>query len=89
MRKTFLGYQRQNGVVGIRNFVLIITAQGNLRILAQKICDFVLETKATCFSQEIGRSKSDRSVMRRTFVGLGLKPNIYSVLVLGIEGGRF
>jgi len=49
MRKTFLGYQRQNGVVGIRNFVLIIPAQGNLRILAQKICDFVLETKATYF----------------------------------------
>jgi altronate dehydratase len=49
MRKTFLGYQRQNGVVGIRNFVLIIPAQGNLRMLAQKICDFVPETKSTYF----------------------------------------
>jgi len=89
MKKIFLGYQRKNNVVGIRNFVLIIPAQGNLRMLAQKICDFVPETKTTYFPWEIGRSKADRSVMKRTFIGLGLNPNISSVLVLGIEGSGF
>jgi len=89
MRRTFLGYKKQNGVIGIRNFVLVIPAQGNLRMLAQKICDFVPETKTTYFPWEISRSKADRSVMRRTLVGLGLNPNISSVLVLGIEGTGF
>jgi len=89
MKKTFLGFQRTDGSVGIRNHVLIIPAQGNLRMLAQKICDFVPDTKTTYFPWEIGRSKADRQVMARTFIGLGLNPNVSSVLVIGIEGAGF
>ena len=89
MEKTFLGFKRADGSVGIRNYVLIIPAQGNLRMLAQKICDFVPDTKTTYFPWEIGRSKADRKVMARTFIGLGSNPNVSSVLVLGIEGAGF
>ena len=89
MEKTFLGFKRTDGSVGIRNYVLIIPAQGNLRMLAQKICDFVPDTKTTYFPWEIGRSKADREVMARTFIGLGSNPNVSSVLVLGIEGAGF
>ena len=89
MKNTFLGFQRPDGTVGIRNHVLIIPAQGNLRMLAKKICDFVPGTKTTYFPWEIGRSKADRKVMAKTFIGLGLNPNIASVLVIGIEGAGF
>lgn len=89
MKKSFLGFQRSNGSAGIRNYVLVIPARDNLKMLAQEICDFVPDTKTTYFPSGDGRSKADRKVMARTFVGLGLNPNISSVLVIGIEGAGF
>jgi len=89
MKKSFLGYEREDGSVGIRNYVLVIPAQGILRMLAEKICEFVPDTKTTFFPWEIGRSKTDRLVLRRTFIGLGLNPNIAAVLVLGIKKKEF
>jgi altronate dehydratase large subunit len=89
MSKKFLGFLRKDGSVGIRNYVLIIPVQGILRMVAENICKFVPDTRTTFFPGELGRSKKDRMIMRRIFVGLGLNPNVFSVLVIGIKGAVF
>ncbi|MBW2637971.1 MAG: UxaA family hydrolase [Deltaproteobacteria bacterium] len=83
MKNQFLGYQRENGAVGIRNYVLIIPAQRQLNMVAQKISDMVPDTKAFVSLGELGRPKEDRLVLQRAMVGLGLNPNTVSVLIIG------
>ncbi|MFP4453300.1 MAG: UxaA family hydrolase [Desulfobacterales bacterium] len=83
MNHRFLGYQRENGAVGIRNHVLIIPAQRQLNMVAQKISDMVPDTRAFISLGELGRPKEDRLVLHRTMTGLGINPNTASVLILG------
>ncbi len=87
MEETFLGYRRENGAVGIRNHVLIIPAQRQLNMVAQKISDMVHDTKAFISLGELGRPKEDRLVLQRTIVGLGMNPNTASVLIIGSTRG--
>jgi altronate dehydratase large subunit len=87
MKHTFLGYPRESGAVGIRNYVLIIPAQRQLNMVAQKIADIVPDTKAFISLGELGRPKGDRLVLQRTMVGLGLNPNTASVLIIGSSRG--
>jgi altronate dehydratase large subunit len=86
MEKYFLGYRRADGNVGIRNHVLVIPALGELRMLAEKLCEFVPGTRTTHFPWEVGRSNKDRYLIERMFIAFGLNPNVSSVLVLGMEG---
>ena len=83
MNKQFLGYQRPDGSVGIRNYVLILPVQRQVNIVAQKIAEIIPDTKAFIFAGEMGRPRDDRLTIYRTLVGLGLNPNAGSVLVVG------
>jgi altronate dehydratase large subunit len=83
MNKQFLGYQRPDGSVGIRNYVLILPVQRQVHIVAQKIAEIIPDTKAFIFAGEMGRPRQDRLTIYRTLVGLGLNPNAGSVLVIG------
>ena len=83
MNKQFLGYQRPDGSVGIRNYVLILPVQRQVHIVAQKIAEIIPDTKAFIFAGEMGRPREDRLTIYRTLVGLGLNPNAGSVLVIG------
>ena len=83
MNKQFLGYQRPDGSVGIRNYVLILPVQRQVHIVAQKIAEIIPDTKAFIFAGEVGRPREDRLAIYRTLVGLGLNPNAGSVLVIG------
>jgi altronate dehydratase large subunit len=85
MNNTFMGYKRENGSIGIRNYVLIIPAQKVFNLLAQKISDFVPGSKSIIFSGDSGRSHKDRLVIYRVLTGLGLNPNTASVLILGTK----
>ena len=76
----FLGYPRPDGSVGIRNYVLVIPGG----LVASKICGFVLGTKTVLSSKEgAGFTSRDRETIARTLIGLGLNPNVSSVIVQG------
>lgn len=76
---TFLGYERPDGSYGARNYVLVIPSS----IIADEICHFVAGTRTivTPMDATSGRSKSDRETIARVYVGLGLNPNVASVLL--------
>ena len=83
MNNQFLGYERPDGSVGIRNYVLILPVQRQVHIAAKKIAEIVPGTKVFIFAGEVGRPGEDRQTIYRTLVGLGLNPNAGSVLVVG------
>ena len=76
----FLGYERPDGSVGIRNYVLVIPGG----FLAAKICDLVENTKTIVTADSgSGRTSRDRETIARTLIGLGRNPNVASVIVHG------
>ncbi|MBQ7045394.1 MAG: altronate dehydratase [Clostridia bacterium] len=81
--KTFMGYVRKDGKVGIRNEIWIIPTVGcvndTAKILAQK-------TDAVCFEHPFGCSQlgSDAELTKTVLKGLVNHPNAAGVLVLGL-----
>ena len=87
--KTFLGYVRPDGRVGIRNYMLIVAnghGSGNLALLAQKT---IRDSRVWVMPQEQGRTAEDRAAIVRVMVGLAKNPNVGAVLIVGhkAEGG--
>ena len=80
----FLGYERSDGSVGIRNYVLVIPGG----FLASKICDLVEDTKTILTADTgSGRTSRDRETIARTLIGLGRNPNVASVIVHSLSAG--
>ena len=63
MNDTFIGYPRENGTVGIRNYVFILPVQRYMNVVSNKICECVPGTRTITFTGEVGRPKSDRLVI--------------------------
>ncbi len=81
---TFLGYERSNGAVGTRNYVLVIPGG----IVASEICHFVAGTRTIVTSDSgSGRTKNDRETIARTMVGLASNPNVASVILHSANPG--
>ncbi|UCH02676.1 MAG: UxaA family hydrolase [Candidatus Bathyarchaeota archaeon] len=75
---TFLGYERPDGSVGTRNYVLALPSG----VISQQICQFVHGTKTLVTADTgSGRSQEDRATIARTMVGLGCNPNVASVII--------
>jgi altronate dehydratase large subunit len=73
----FLGYSRPDGSVGIRNHVLVLPGG----LIAEKICAFVPGTKTLAMARSGGgMTTRDREAIGRTFIGLGLNPNVAGVI---------
>jgi len=82
----FLGYERPDGIAGIRNYVLVIPGG----LLESKICDFVEGTRTILTADSgSGRTSRDRETIARTLIGLGRNANVASVIVLttGVGSG--
>jgi altronate dehydratase large subunit len=74
----FSGFERPDGSVGIRNYVLIIP--GGLP--AYHVCNFVEGTKMMVTSDTVtGHTSRDRETIARTLIGLGRNPNVASVIL--------
>jgi altronate dehydratase large subunit len=80
----FLGYERPDGSVGARNYVLILP----WGFLAANICHIVDGTK-TILSGDYGggRTSRDRETIARTWIGLGRNPNVASVIIHTLSPG--
>ena len=85
MQKSFFGYRRDNGRVGIRNHVLIFPLDG----LSQPACDAVANNigGTVAIQHPYGRLQfgADLDLHFRTLIGAGSNPNVAAVIVIGIE----
>ena len=81
--KTFLGYLREDGSVGIRNDVWIVGTVGCVNKIAEKLA---AKTGAFAFPHPFGCSQlgEDQAVTQQILRGLVHHPNAGGVLVLGL-----
>ena len=79
----FMGYCRENGKVGVRNKVAIISTVQCSAIIAEKIADLVggvfIVHQQGCM--QLGK---DLEQTERTLLGLAMNPNVGAVLVVGL-----
>lgn len=83
---TFMGYRRENGAVGVRNWVAVISVMDNCnpatRAIAQAVNGCIPVT--TLFVR--GQFGADLEFTFESLAGLGRNPNIAAVLLVGLEG---
>ena len=81
--KTFMGYLRENGDVGIRNEIWIINTVGCINKIAKRLSDL---TGVKHFEHPYGCSQlgGDQKITQLILKGLVNHPNAAGVLVLGL-----
>lgn len=81
--RTFLGYRRKNGTVGIRNDIWIINTVGCVNGVGRKLGDL---TGAFCYEHPYGCSQlgDDLKITQKVLRGLAENPNAGGVLILGL-----
>lgn len=81
--RTFMGYVRENGEVGIRNEVWIVNTVGCVNKIAEAIA---AATGARSFPHPFGCSQmgEDQSTTQKVLAGMVNHPNAAGVLVLGL-----
>ncbi len=81
--RTFMGYVRENGDVGIRNEIWIVNTVGCVNKIAQKLSEI---TGARYFPHPFGCSQlgDDQTVTQLILRGMVNHPNAAGVLVLGL-----
>lgn len=85
--KTFLGYRRENGRVGIRNHVIILPVDDLSNAACEAVANNIKGTMA--IPHPYGRLQfgADLELHFRTIIGTGRNPNVAAVVVIGIEPG--
>ncbi len=81
--KTFLGYVRKNGEVGIRNDIWIVNTVGCVNKIAKRLAEL---TGAFYFEHPYGCSQlgGDHATTQKILAGLVHHPNAGGVLILGL-----
>lgn len=82
---TFLGYQRANGSVGIRNLVAIVSTMDNTNPVSRAVAAAVQGTIALPGLFLRGQIGRDRDITLKATAGLCTNPNIAGVVVIGLE----
>ncbi len=85
--KTFLGYRRENGRVGVRNHVIILPVDDLSNAACEAVANNIEGTMA--LPHPYGRLQfgEDLDLHFRTLIGTGSNPNVAAVVVIGIENG--
>lgn len=82
---TFMGYRRENGAVGVRNWVAVVSVMDNCnpatRAIVQAVNGCIPVT--TLFVR--GQFGADLDFTFESIAGLGRNPNIAAVLLVGLE----
>ncbi|MDM5200821.1 UxaA family hydrolase [Fictibacillus enclensis] len=79
-----LGYRRPDGKVGVRNHVLILPTITCATQAAKQITELVQGTVSFIHQHGCAQVGEDYDQTFRTYVGMGLNPNVYGVVVLGL-----
>lgn len=85
MAKTFLGYPRENGAIGIRNWVAVISIMDNCNPVTRAIAAAVDGTIPVTTLFVRGQYGRDLEITLDTLGGMGANPNIAGVLLVGLE----
>ncbi len=85
MTKSFMGFPRPDGTVGIRNHVAVIAAMDNVNPIARRICDQVAGTVPVCVAYGRGQFGADLEQHDRVLVNYGCHPNVAAALIIGLE----
>ena len=85
MAKTFLGYARENGAIGIRNWVAVISIMDNCNPVTRAIAQAVDGTIPVTTLFVRGQYGRDLEITLDTLGGMGANPNIAGVLLVGLE----
>src|SRR6202158_5310013 len=87
MQKTFSGYRRENGRVGIRNHVIILPLDDLSNAACESVANNIKGTMA--IPHPYGRLQFgyDLDLHFATLIGTGSNPNVAAVVVIGIEDG--
>jgi len=87
MKKTFWGYRRENGRVGVRNHVIILPLDDLSNAACEAVANNIKGTMA--LPHHYGRLQfgEDLELHFRTLIGTGSNPNVAAVVVIGIEPG--
>ena len=85
MQKTFMGYRRENGRVGVRNHVIVLPVDDLSNAAAEAVAHNV--KGAMAIPHPYGRLQfgADLDLHFRTLIGTGCNPNVAAVVVIGIE----
>ena len=85
MQKTFWGYRRENGRVGVRNHVIILPVDDLSNAASEAVANNVKGTMA--IPHPYGRLQfgADLDLHFKTLIGAGSNPNVAAVVVIGIE----
>jgi len=85
MQKTFLGYRRENGRVGVRNHVIVLPVDDLSNAAAEAVASNIKGVLA--IPHPYGRLQfgADLELHFRTLIGAGSNPNVAAVIVIGIE----
>ncbi len=80
----FMGYERPDGSVGIRNHVVIIAANRCANEMAAAIADAVPGAIPVITTHSCANLKDDNEKASRVLSGMGSNPNAAAVLIVGV-----
>ena len=82
--KTFKGYERADGSVGIRNYVAVLPSVACANGVVAAIARAVPEAVPMYHGHGCGRGGADLEIHQRTLVNLAKNTNVAAVLVVGL-----
>src|SRR5687767_2380456 len=85
MQRSFQGYIRENGRVGVRNHVIVLPVDDLSNAAAEAVANNI--KGALAIPHPYGRLQfgADLDLHFRTLIGTGSNPNVAAVVVIGIE----
>jgi len=83
--KTFRGYKRENGRVGVRNYVIILPVDDISNACAEAVANNIKGTFAIPHAYGRLQFGADLELFFDTMIGTGKNPNVAAVIVIGIE----
>lgn len=84
MTEEFMGYQRDNGTVGIRNKIVILPSVVCSAVVARQIASKVENAVALEHQYGCAQLGIDFRYTVRTLSGLAINPNVYGAVVVGL-----
>jgi altronate dehydratase large subunit len=82
---TFLGYRRQDGQIGVRNHLLVLSVTGLTGPTAKRIGQAIRGAVVISAPYGSGLLGRDREAYQRALIGLGSHPNVGAALVIGAD----
>lgn len=81
----FLGYERANDQIGVRNYVGVISVMDNINPITRAVCSSVANTIPITTLFVRGQFGRDLEITFNTLGGMGQNPNLAGALVIGLE----